>query len=181
DEQQAILHDWNQSAADYPRDAAVHQLIEAQAARTPDVPAIVYEGASLTYAELNARANQLAHHLRDHGVGPDVLVALMVERGLEMMVGMLAILKAGGAYVPLDPSYPAERLQYMLGHSRTPVILTQDRLVGNLPSHSAQIFRLDADWHTLAAQPTTNPPRTVRPITSPTSSTRRARRDGPKA
>ncbi|HEY0607039.1 MAG TPA: condensation domain-containing protein, partial [Herpetosiphonaceae bacterium] len=119
DEQQAILHDWNQSAADYPRDAAVHQMIEAQAARTPDVPAIVYEGASLTYAELNARANQLAHHLRDQGVGPDVLVALMVERSLEMIVGMLAILKAGGAYVPLDPSYPAERLQYMLGHSRT--------------------------------------------------------------
>ncbi|HEY0736083.1 MAG TPA: amino acid adenylation domain-containing protein, partial [Herpetosiphonaceae bacterium] len=162
-EQQTMLHDWNCSAADYPRDAAVHQLIEAQAARTPDVPAIVFEGAALTYAELNARANQLAHHLRDHGVGPDVLVALMVERSLEMIVGMLAILKAGGAYVPLDPAYPAERLQYMLSHSRTPVILTQDRLVGNLPEHTAQVFRLDADWPTLAAQPTTNPPRTVLP------------------
>ncbi|HEY0737917.1 MAG TPA: amino acid adenylation domain-containing protein, partial [Herpetosiphonaceae bacterium] len=122
-----------------------------------------YEGARLTYAELNARANQLAHHLRAQGVGPDVLVALMVERGLEMIVGMLAILKAGGAYVPLDPAYPAERLQYMLAHSRAPVILTQDRLVEHLPEHQAQVFRLDADWPTLTAQPTTNPPRTVLP------------------
>ncbi|HEY0735674.1 MAG TPA: amino acid adenylation domain-containing protein, partial [Herpetosiphonaceae bacterium] len=166
-EQQQSLIDWNRSEAEYPRDAAVHQLIEAQAARTPDVPAIVYEGESLTYAELNARANQLAHYLRDHGVGPDVLVALMVERSLEMIVGMLAILKAGGAYLPLDPSYPAERLQYMLSHSRAPLILTQDRLLRpegtRLPEHTAQVFRLDADWERLADQPLTNPPRTAQP------------------
>ncbi|HEY0603841.1 MAG TPA: condensation domain-containing protein, partial [Herpetosiphonaceae bacterium] len=161
-EQQRLI-DWNRSEAEYPRDAAVHQLIEAQAARTPDVPAIVFEGASLTYAELNARANQLAHYLRDHGVGPDVLVALMVERCLEMIVGMLAILKAGGAYLPLDPAYPAERLHYMLAHSRAPLILTQDRLVAQLPEHQAQIFRLDADWGTLTTQPTTNPPRSAQP------------------
>ncbi|HEY0603796.1 MAG TPA: amino acid adenylation domain-containing protein, partial [Herpetosiphonaceae bacterium] len=163
DAEQQTLIDWNRSEAEYPRDAAVHQLIEAQAARSPETTAIVYEGASLTYAELNTRANQLAHQLRAQGVGPDVLVALMVERGLEMIVGMLAILKAGGAYVPLDPAYPAERLQYMLSHSRAPVILTQAALVEKLPEHSAQVFRLDADWHTLAAQPTTNPPRMVLP------------------
>ncbi|MBV9790464.1 MAG: amino acid adenylation domain-containing protein, partial [Chloroflexi bacterium] len=162
-EYQQLVHEWNRSEAEYPRAAAVHQLIEAQAERTPDRMAIVYEGASLTYAELNARANQLAHHLRAEGVGPDVLVALMVERSLEMIVGMLAILKAGGAYVPLDPAYPADRLQYMLSHSRARVILTQDRLVSRLPEHQAQVFRLDADWHVLAAQPTTNPPRTALP------------------
>ncbi|HEY0601529.1 MAG TPA: amino acid adenylation domain-containing protein, partial [Herpetosiphonaceae bacterium] len=105
----------------------------------------------------------LAHHLRAQGVGPDVLVALMVERGLEMIVGMLAILKAGGAYVPLDPAYPADRLQYMLSHSQSPVILTQAALVERLPEHSAQVFRLDADWEQVTAQPTTNPPRTVLP------------------
>ncbi|HEY0604287.1 MAG TPA: amino acid adenylation domain-containing protein, partial [Herpetosiphonaceae bacterium] len=105
----------------------------------------------------------LAHHLRAQGVGPDVLVALMVERGLEMIVGMLAILKAGGAYLPLDPAYPAERLHYMLSHSRAAVILTQNRLISRLPEHQAQVFRLDADWPTLAAQPRTNPPRIVLP------------------
>ncbi|HEY0607123.1 MAG TPA: amino acid adenylation domain-containing protein, partial [Herpetosiphonaceae bacterium] len=145
-ERRQMLIDWNRSAAEYPRDAAVHQLIEAQAARSPETTAIVYEGTSLTYAELNARANQLAHYLRDQGVGPDVLVALMVERSLEMIEGMLAILKAGGAYVPLDPAYPAERLQYMLSHSRAAVILTQNRLISRLPEHQAQVFRLDADW-----------------------------------
>ncbi|HEY0607528.1 MAG TPA: amino acid adenylation domain-containing protein [Herpetosiphonaceae bacterium] len=162
-ERRQMLFDWNRSEADYPRDAALHQLIEAQVARTPATTALVFEGASLTYAELNARANQLAHYLRAQGAGPDVLVALMVERGLEMIVGMLAILKAGGAYVPLDPNYPADRLQYMLSHSQASVILTQAALVANLPEHTAQVFCLDADWHTLADQPVTNPPRTVQP------------------
>ena len=161
-EQQRLIA-WNRSEAAYPRDAAVHTLIEAQAERTPNTAAIVFEDASLTYAELNARANQLAHYLRAQGVGPDVLVALCVERSLEMIVGMLAILKAGGAYVPLDPAYPAERLQYMLSHSQAPVILTHAALVDHLPEHAAQVFRLDADWPTLAVQPTTNPPRVVLP------------------
>jgi surfactin family lipopeptide synthetase A len=162
-EQQQMLHDWNQSAADYPRAAAVHELIEAQATRSPERTAIVFAGESLTYAELNRRANQLAHSLRQQGVGPDVLVALCVERSLEMLVGMLAILKAGAAYVPLDPAYPADRLQYMLAHSQAPVILTQAALVAKLPEHGAQVFRLDADWPTLAQQPTHNPPRAALP------------------
>ncbi|HEX6288267.1 MAG TPA: AMP-binding protein, partial [Herpetosiphonaceae bacterium] len=162
-EQQQMLVEWNRSEAEYPRAAAVHTLIEVQAARTPDVLALVFDGQALSYAELNTRANQLAHYLRAQGVGPDVLVALCVERSLEMIVGMLAILKAGGAYVPLDPAYPAERLQYMLSHSRAPVILTQAALVERLPEHQAQVFCLDADWERLAAQPTTNPPRVVLP------------------
>ncbi|HEX6292635.1 MAG TPA: amino acid adenylation domain-containing protein [Herpetosiphonaceae bacterium] len=162
-ERQRMLIDWNRSEAEYPHAAAVHQLFEAQAARTPHLPAIVFAGQALTYAELNTRANQLAHHLRAQGVGPDVLVALCVERSLEMIVGMLAILKAGGAYVPLDPAYPQERLQYMLLHSRAPVLLTQAALVARLPEHPAQVFRLDADWPLLADQPTANPPRTALP------------------
>ncbi|HEY0737985.1 MAG TPA: amino acid adenylation domain-containing protein [Herpetosiphonaceae bacterium] len=162
-ERHQILFDWNRSEAEYPRDATLHQLIEAQVERTPATPAIVFKGSSLTYAELNARANQLAHYLRAQGVGPDVLVALCVERSLEMIVGMLAILKAGAAYLPLDPAYPAARIQYMLSHSRASVILTQAVLVVNLPNHQAQVFCLDADWHTLGEQPVTNPPRTVQP------------------
>ncbi|HEX6290021.1 MAG TPA: amino acid adenylation domain-containing protein [Herpetosiphonaceae bacterium] len=162
-ERQQMVVDWNRSEAEYPRAAAVHTLIEAQAVRTPDVPAIVFAGAALTYAELNTRANQLAHYLRAQGVGPDVLVALCVERSLEMIVGMLAILKAGGAYLPLDPAYPQERLQYMLSHSRSPVLLTQAALVERLPEHPAQVFRLDVDWPLLSDQPTTNPARVVLP------------------
>ncbi|HEX6289482.1 MAG TPA: condensation domain-containing protein, partial [Herpetosiphonaceae bacterium] len=162
-ERQQMLIDWNRSEAEYPRDAAVHQLFEAQAARTPHTRAIVFDGQALSYAELNTRANQLAHYLRAQGVGPDVLVALCVERSLEMIVGMLAILKAGGAYLPLDPTYPAERLQYMLSHSRAPVLLTQAALVERLPEHQARVFRLDADWPLLSEQPTSNPARTALP------------------
>jgi amino acid adenylation domain-containing protein len=162
-ERRQMLVDWNASQADYPREAAVHQLIEAQAARTPDLTAIVFDGASLSYAELNSRANQLAHHLRALGVGPDVLVALCVERSLEMIVGMLAILKAGGAYLPLDPAYPAERLRFMLADTRAPIMLTQARLTAQLPAQTTQIFCLDSEWSTIERYPTSNPPRTVLP------------------
>src|SRR5581483_2830960 len=98
------------------------------AARHPERCAVSFEGASLSYAELNARANRLAHHLQSLGVGPDVLVGLCVERSLEMIVGLLAILKAGGAYLPLDPAYPAERLGYMVDDARPAVLLTQSAL-----------------------------------------------------
>ena len=126
-ERHQLLVEWNATGADYPRDKCVHELFEAQAARTPDAVAIVHEDAQLTYAELNAKANRLAHHLRGLGVKPDALVAICVERSLEMVVGLLAILKAGGAYVPLDPAYPAERLAYMLEDSAPVVVLTQPR------------------------------------------------------
>ncbi|HEX7242821.1 MAG TPA: amino acid adenylation domain-containing protein, partial [Longimicrobiaceae bacterium] len=106
---------------------------EAQAARTPEAVAVVFEAESLSYGALNARANRLAHHLRGLGVGPEVRVAVCVERSLEMVVGLLGILKAGGAYVPLDPAYPAERLAYMLADSGAPVLLTQEELRGALP------------------------------------------------
>jgi amino acid adenylation domain-containing protein len=174
-EHRQMLIDWNSSAADYPRAATVHQLFEAQAMRTPDTTAIVFDGARLTYAELNSRANQLAHHLRAKGIGgcpgpkgtSDMLVALCAERSPELIVAILAILKAGGAYVPLDPAYPAERLQYMLSQTRTPMLLTQSTLMARLQPegvrHQSQVFCLDADWECVADQPVTNPPSTVTP------------------
>jgi hypothetical protein len=109
-ERHQLLVEWNDTAADYPKDRCIHQLFEEQAAGTPDAVAVVFEDQQLTYAELNARANQLARHLVGMGVGPEVLVGICMERSLDLIIGLLAILKAGGAYVPLDPSYPKKRL-----------------------------------------------------------------------
>jgi hypothetical protein len=111
-ERQQLLVEWNDTQVDYPKDVCVHQLFEAQVEQTPEAVAVVFEDQQLTYGELNRRANQVAHHLRSLGVGPDTLVGICVERSLEMIVGFLGILKAGGAYVPLDPSYPQERLGF---------------------------------------------------------------------
>ncbi|MGN7964339.1 condensation domain-containing protein, partial [Brucella sp. 22210] len=129
-ERHCLLVEWNATAAVYPADKCVHELFEAQAAERPDAVALVYEEATLSYGALNARANRLAHHLISLGVGPDCLVGLCVERGFDMVVGLLAILKAGGAYVPLDPSYPAERLAYMLGDAAPVAVLTHRRVDG---------------------------------------------------
>ena len=128
-ERHQLLVAWNDTAAPYPADRCVHQLFEAQVERTPETVALVFEQQQLSYRELNRRANQLAHHLRTLGVGPETLVGLYVERSLEMVIGLLAILKAGGAYVPLDPSYPAERIAFMLNDAAAPVLLTQTHLV----------------------------------------------------
>jgi amino acid adenylation domain-containing protein len=151
-EQELLLGGWNATAADYPAGECVHRLFEAQAARTPSEVAVVCGDARLTYAELNARANQLARHLRQRGVGPEVLVALLVERSVEMVVGLLGILKAGGAYVPLDPQYPQARLALMLEDACVSVVLTQERLIGLLPSGAAGVLRLDSDWPSVAEQ-----------------------------
>jgi amino acid adenylation domain-containing protein len=124
-ERHQLLVEWNTVDPGYSREYCIHALFEAQAADNPDAVAIVHGDSQLTYGELNARANRLAHHLRGLGVRPDARVALCVERGLEMVIGLLAILKAGGAYVPLDPVYPAERLAYLLEDSAPVVALTQ--------------------------------------------------------
>jgi amino acid adenylation domain-containing protein len=121
-ERQQVLVEWNATETDYPNDQCIHQLVEAQAEQTPEAVALVFEEQSLSYAELNIRANRLAHHLIDLGIRPDDRVAIGVERSLAMVVGLLAILKAGGAYVPLDPAYPEERLAFMLEDS-APVAL----------------------------------------------------------
>jgi amino acid adenylation domain-containing protein len=123
-ERHRVLVEWNATEADIPQDKCVHELIEAQVARTPDAIAVVCDGERLTYAELNARANRLAHHLRGLGARPDARVAICAERSLEMVVGLLGIFKAGGAYVPLDPGYPAERLAAMLKDSAPIAVLT---------------------------------------------------------
>ncbi|VVP22676.1 Linear gramicidin synthase subunit B [Pseudomonas fluorescens] len=132
-ERQATLLQWNPVVADFPSDACLHQLIEAQAERAPQAVAVTCAEQTLSYGELNSRANQLAHKLIASGVGPDVRVGLAVERSLEMLVGLLAILKAGGAYVPLDPSYPQDRLSYMIGDSGIELLLTQSHLLERLP------------------------------------------------
>ncbi|MBO1349870.1 MAG: amino acid adenylation domain-containing protein [Hormoscilla sp. GUM202] len=134
-EQQQILREWNNSKTDYPQDKCIHQLFSDQVEKTPDALAVVWEDQNLTYSQLHGKANQLAHYLQRLGVGPEVPVAICVERSLWLVVGLLGILKAGGAYVPLDPSYPSERLAYMLADAAVPVLLTQESLVASLPDH----------------------------------------------
>jgi amino acid adenylation domain-containing protein/non-ribosomal peptide synthase protein (TIGR01720 family) len=147
----------NKSRAIYPKDSCLHDLFEAQVERTPDAIAVACEGERLTYRELNARANQLAHHLRSLGVGPDVLVACSLERSLDLVIAILGILKAGGAYLPLDLAYPKERLAFMLEDSQTPVLLTQQSLLDRLPEHRARVICLEADWETIARESEQNP------------------------
>jgi amino acid adenylation domain-containing protein len=155
-ERDQILVDWNRTAANYPREKCIYQLFEDQVEHTPEKTAVIFEGKPLTYGELNRRANLLAGHLRDLGVGPDVLVGLCAERSLEMLVGEYAILKAGGAYVPLDPSYPSERIAFMIEDSGIRVLLTQQRLLKQLPAIDGTTFCLDSDWSTIAAGSTQN-------------------------
>jgi amino acid adenylation domain-containing protein len=129
-ERHQVLYEWNGTAAPYHFDTFVQQLIEAQVARTPAATALVFDDAPLSYAELNARANRLAHHLRELGVKPDARVAVCAERSFEMVIALLATLKAGGAYVPFDPTYPAERLGFMIDDAAPVVLLTQPHLKG---------------------------------------------------
>ncbi len=142
-ERQQMLVQWNEHPAEFPQDACVHQLFEAQVARTPQATALVFDESELTYAELNARADALAARLRQHGAGPDVLVGVCIERSLEMMVALLGIHKAGAAYVPLDPTYPKERIAFMLQDSQAPVLVTQSSLLPKLPSHAAAVICVD--------------------------------------
>ena len=127
DERHTIMREWNDTARAIPS-ATLPELFAAQVARTPDAVAVVLEAQRLTYAELDRRANQLAHHLRGFGVGPETVVGLCVERSLDMLVGLLGILKAGGAYLPLDPDYPPERLAFMLEDAGAPVLVTHAAL-----------------------------------------------------
>jgi amino acid adenylation domain-containing protein len=155
-ERHQLLVEWNETAADYPQGRCIHGLFEAQVERSPEAIAAVCEGRQLTYEELNKRANQLAHHLRALGVGPEVLVAVCLDRTLEMLIGILGILKASGAYVPMDPAYPAERLAFILEDTQAPVLLTQARLKGMLPEQKAKVVCLDADWETISGESSEN-------------------------
>jgi amino acid adenylation domain-containing protein len=145
-ERHQVLKEWNRTYAPYPADRCLHELIEEQAARTPAAVAIVCERDTLTYRELDVRANRVARHLRRLGVGPDVRVGLCVERGPEMIVGMLAVLKAGGAYVPLPATYPADRLAFMLHDAHIGVVVIQERARPVLPMHDGiAVVSLDDD------------------------------------
>ena len=157
EEHRQILVDWNATEFDYPRDLCLHEVFEQQVERTPNAVACVAAGGSLSYAELNQRANQLAHFLKARGVGPGQRVGLFVERSLMMMVGLLGIQKSGAAYVPLDPSYPAERLRLTLDDAQVPVLVTQQSLSSSMPKHATEVVYLDSDWAKIAAQPMSNP------------------------
>jgi amino acid adenylation domain-containing protein/FkbH-like protein/non-ribosomal peptide synthase protein (TIGR01720 family) len=156
-EQIEILDNWAGGAASFDVSATLHRRFEAQVARTSDAEAVVFEGAVLSYGELNARANQLAHRLQRLGVGPDVLVGLCTDRSVDLVVGILGILKAGGAYVPLDPAYPPDRLGFLLEDSGVEVIVAQEQQLRALTPHEAEVVRIDTDASDIARESTENP------------------------
>ncbi|MDT4329580.1 non-ribosomal peptide synthetase [Methylomonas sp. MS20] len=156
-EKRRLLFDWNATEVDYPESSCLQALFEAQVERTPNAVALSFEDNSLTYAELNAKANRLAHYLIEHGVGPDVLVGICIERSLEMVIGLLGVLKAGGAYVPIDPHYPEERLRYMLDDAGVSLLLTRSGLAELTDFDRQRSFYLDADWLQAAFYPAHNP------------------------
>ncbi|MEO5728081.1 MAG: condensation domain-containing protein, partial [Byssovorax sp.] len=151
-ERRTVVEEFNATRADYPRDRLVHEIFEAQAARTPEAIALVFEGNSLTYRELDQRSNQLARALQKHGVGPEVLVGVCLERSIELVIALYGVLKAGGAYVPLDPEYPKDRLAFLLADTNVPVLLTQAHLEAVLPPHPAEVLRLDTGWPAIAGE-----------------------------
>jgi amino acid adenylation domain-containing protein len=153
DERRLVVEAWNRTDRDFPRDVCIHERFEAQVRARPDAPALLWEGLALSYAELDARANRLAHHLRRHGVGPDARVGVMLERGAELIVSLLAILKAGGCYVPLDPGYPPERLRLMLADSAGRVLLTRTEHAGMMDADAGiPVVSLDGDADAIAAE-----------------------------
>ncbi len=151
-ESHKLMIEWNSTSVDYPRHLCIHQLFEAQANHTPHSVAVVFEDQQLTYHQLNGRANQVAHHLRKLNVVPETLVGIYMERSLDMIVGLLAILKARGAYLPLDHTYPAERIAFMLEDAQVPVVLTQDRLVKDIPANKSKLVSVDTDWNIISAE-----------------------------
>ena len=162
-ERREVLFDWNDIHAEYDQRVCAHQLFEAQVERTPDAVAVALENERLSYRELNARANQLAHHLRALGVRAGEVVGIFMERSLEMIVSVLGTLKAGAACLPLDPSYPHERLDFMLRDAPCPVVLSQQRLAANLPETGARVVRLDGDWDDIVRGSVENSRTFVRP------------------
>src|SRR5579859_5531527 len=156
-ERQQLLVEFNDAQTEYPKDKCVHQLFEEQVQRTPDNVAVVFEDQQLTYSQLNARANQLAHYLQTLGVGPEVPVAICMEHCPEMVVGVLGILKAGGAYLPLDPLYPKERLAFMLQDAHAPVVLTRERWLESLPDYGGRVVCLDSGWEAISGESEKNP------------------------
>ncbi|GMU10103.1 non-ribosomal peptide synthetase/type I polyketide synthase [Corallococcus caeni] len=153
DERRQVLVEWNATASDFPRDASIHSLFQEQALRTPDAIAVEAEGATLTYRQLDARANQLARLLLTLDLGTEPRIGVCLHRSVELVVGLLGILKAGGCYVPLDPSYPARRLAFLLEDSGVAAVLTHQSLTPLLPESSRPVVCLDSDGERIARQP----------------------------
>lgn len=158
-----LLKEWNATERDYDLSRGLHELFAAQVERTPNAIAVTFEQQKITYQELNARANQLAHYLQTQGVKLETLVGVCVERSLEMVVCLLGILKAGGAYVPIDPEYPQERIAYMLEDSQVKVLITQEKLLNEIPQHQAHTICIDTEWDKIFTQPNINPHSDVKP------------------
>jgi amino acid adenylation domain-containing protein len=151
-ERRQVLEEWNETAVEYPVDKTISELFEQQARLSPDATAVSFLGQSLSYHLLNRRANQLAHYLRSRGVGPEVAVGIMLDRSLDLIVGLIAILKAGGAYVPLDPQYPQQRLTYMLTDSGARLVITQSKYAAPLSAERVGMVLLDEHRQQIAAQ-----------------------------
>jgi amino acid adenylation domain-containing protein len=149
-ERRQLLIEWNATEREFSRDACLQQLVERQAELLPERSAVVCDGVALTYRDLDQRANRLARRLMELGVGPNVLVGLFLERGVDMVVALLGVLKAGGAYVPLDPAYPPDRVQYVLEDARAPVLITEAALLRSLGATKAEVVCLDRDAESIA-------------------------------
>lgn len=157
DERHRLLEEFNDTAAPYPKDKRLHQLFEEQAARTPEAEAVAGDAESVTYRELNARANRLAHHLQKAGVGRGMRVGICMRRSSDVIAGLLGILKAGGTYVPLDPSYPKERLAYILENARAQVLVTEEAVQDQLPAFDGRVVNTDAEREAIAKESEANP------------------------
>ncbi|MBH8554262.1 amino acid adenylation domain-containing protein [Nostocaceae cyanobacterium CENA357] len=156
-DRQQLLVEFNNTQTSYQSDKCIQDLLTAQVEQTPDNIAVICGSQQLTYRELNAQANQLAHYLQQLGVKPEVLVGICVERSLSTVVGVLGILKAGGAYVPIEPTYPPERQAFILADSQISILLTQQHLVSSLPTEGIKTICLDTNWEDIAQQPQDNP------------------------
>jgi amino acid adenylation domain-containing protein len=151
-ERHQLLVEWNNTKKEDASEACIHQLFEAQVDRDPDAVAVAFDEERVSYNELNQRANRLAHYLRSRGVGPEVRVAIMMPRSIEMIVGLLAILKAGGVYIPLDPQYPQERLAFMFADTAASIVVTQASMLGRLQEEQAELLCVDKDQSLFALQ-----------------------------
>ena len=161
EESDRLLTFGKDTAMEYPQDKCIYQLFEQQVEKTPNSVAVVFESKQLTYQELNSKANQLARHLQDLGVGPEVLVGLYIYRSLDMVIAMLGILKAGGAYVPLDPAYPTDRLTFMVEDAGLSIVVTQEKLGAKLLdlttlATSFRVVNLENDWEQISQQTSEN-------------------------